>query len=159
MELLLTTGEIVIVNRPLSRTYDGDVLSNSRQILLTRQNERHEAEFWSRMPGSGRVRFYKLLRQINDRATGDLFDHELIYIDREALPKNPDDERSICSEFGVDLKRTMNRLTAKAGGLDSIEDGSPLDESLLARFKWLSLARKIILARAGFPEIFEPWAP
>lgn len=157
MELLLPTGDVVRVTAPLSKTFDGDVWSNAKEVLLTRENEQYEADFWSRIPGSGRGRFYRLLRQINSRAKGDLFDHERMFIDRETLPRDPETERTICDEFGADPKRTMNRLTAKAKTEQVFCEDEIMEDGLLRRFMWLCLARKIILARAGYPEFCEPW--
>lgn len=159
MELLLPVGRLVRVTGPLVRYYEGDVWSDSIEVLLTRQNERHEAEFWSRIPGSGRGRIYRMLRQLNEHARGDLFDHERLFIDRDRLPRKPETERTICDEFGIQPRRTMNRLIAKAGATPPEDCDGVLETRLLQRFMWLCLARKIILARAGFPEFCEPWAP
>ncbi|SFJ14637.1 hypothetical protein SAMN05216258_1153 [Albimonas pacifica] len=157
----LPDGRMTLVDRPLARVCEDDVWCDPEAMLRDPAYEQGIALFFDALARAGfcgrsaTSRFDWVVEQLGERAAGDLFDWNRIFIDREAVARRPEEERTVCDAFGVDLRRAMNRLRARA----EAPRGKRLDRPLLARMCWLSLARKVWLARAGHPEFLEPLQP
>lgn len=158
-KIIAPDGKWVEPRTPLTRIWDGDVWSDPEFELRKPDYERGLALFDRSLVAcgfvqpSGMARFGHVFEHGTDRATGDLFDYDQIYIDRHApLPgRLGDKEYSICDEFGIAPMRAMNRLVEC---LDK-ERTTLLRESSINRMMWLCLWRKVWLARAGYPEYCE----
>lgn len=109
---------------------------------------------------SGTGRFMFVLQNLSqERASGDFFDSNQRFIDRQAEVIDWRKERTFCDAFTLLPRRCMNRLKEKIyqprqGILDMSEN-----DDLLLRLCYLSLAIKVFLARAGYPEFCQRQEP
>lgn len=126
-----------------------------------------------RSSGTGRVNF--ILQNLSlERARGEMYDENKIFIDREKVCRNPEEERTICDVFGIQGRRALNRLKERAYNPRTTTLQGPSrkrprskpnmtpDGSLFAgrsllqqRMCYFSIARKVFLARIGLPEFLE----
>lgn len=158
--ILLPDNRWVKIEKPLLRFWEGDVWSDLEFIIAEPSYEQGIASFMRSIVRSGfcgpsgRAQFNFVYQQVTVRAEGELFDHNRLYIDRESVPTRPQEE-PICDAFGRSPRRAMKRLQTRA----VVGRNSLLQDKLLERMCWLSIARKVFLARAGYPEFCEPYAP
>lgn len=149
------------VKQPLFREWNGDAWCDPKHVIEEPDYEKGCARFLESVVSarycrpSGAARFNFVFQNVTDRSTGDLFDWNRVYIDRESLPRLPDVEVTVCDAFGKQPARALNRLKERA----NLARGYTLQERLRQRMCWLSLARKVWLARAGFPEFCERFTP
>ncbi|MBL4785242.1 MAG: hypothetical protein JKY49_07425 [Cohaesibacteraceae bacterium] len=157
---------------PPSAFFDDDVWCDAGEEIRNPAYEQNFARFIESVVAagycgrSGSAKLDFVLQNLSlERARGDLFDPNKIYIDRESVPRKPEDERTICESFGIAGRRTFNRLKDRVdnprktmfvdrpcnGKLRGLTSQRPL----LARLCWCSLARKVFLARIGYPEYCE----
>lgn len=155
--ILLPDGRLEKPSLPLLRVWEGDVWCDPKEDIEEPEYEEGTARFFEsivaarlcRKPGTARFNF--VLKHVTDLAKGDLFDWKRLYIDRETVPRLPEDETTVCDAFGMHPRRAMNRLKESV----YITRETTLQGCLLNRMCWLSLARKVFLARAGFPQFSE----
>ncbi|NDW06485.1 hypothetical protein [Jiella pacifica] len=151
--ILLPDGQWVRPVGPVLKVWDGDIWCDPKEEIAQPAYEQSLARFMetvvaARFCGrSGSARFNFVYQNVTDRANGDLFDWTERFIERDALPRNPEDEVSICDRFGFAPRRTMNRLKER---IEAPREYL-LQERGLWRICYLSLARKCFLARIGYP--------
>lgn len=102
---------------------------------------------------SGSYRFLFVLQNLSlSRAKGDFFDCNRVFIDRRAEVTDWLKERTFCDAFTALPRRCMNRLKERIGKpRQGILDVSE-DDHLILRLCYISLAVRVFLARAGYPE-------
>ena len=100
---------------------------------------------------SGTARFSFAYSHVTDRAKGDLFDWNSIFIDRDIVPRFGEQNLLFCDYFGEAPERTMNRLKERVDQ----PRVSTLQDRMFFRITVLALARKCFLARIGYPEYCE----
>ena len=147
----------VPVKKPMPKVYDGDIWCDPKEVMelpkyemrITRTIESIVAA--GHCGSSGNARFGFVYSHVTDRANGDLFDWNRIYIEREIVPKFPEHEFYFCDFFGEAPRRTMNRLKERV----EYPREKLLQDRMFYRMAVLSLAVKCFLARAGYPEYCE----
>ncbi len=97
-------------------------------------------------------------------ARGDLFDEDRFFIDRHKVHRNPEKERTICESFGSRPSDAMKRLRERAynpratimdGAQNERKTSDELRSRPIERICYLSIARKVFMARIGYPEYLE----
>lgn len=158
---------------------DSDVWCDSMEEIEVSVYEQRLAQFMDSVVEakycgvSGTERFYFVLQNLSlERARGDLFAENEIYINREKVYHRPEDERTICDAFGKLPRRELNRLKKRAytprknilqGPPEKERACSPKSTTIqgapvvkrsvpLQRMCYYSIARKVFLARIGYPE-------
>lgn len=142
---------------PMLPIYDGDIWCDPREIIELPEYEQRMAWFMESVVEagfcgpSGSARFGFVYSHVTDRAKGDLFDWNQIYIDREVVPKFPEQEFLFCDFFGEAPRRTMLRLKER---VDNPRE-KLLQDRMFYRMAVMSLARKCFLARIGYTKYCE----
>lgn len=153
---------------PLLRTWEGDVWCDAKEEIESPSYDQGLARFIESVVAagfcglSGTARFNFVLQNVSlDRAKGDHFDWNRVFIDREILKKTAKKVGTrrllhqpfgdICDTFGEAPRRGMNHLKTRV----DLPRQNTLQERVLEKICWLSLARKVFLARAGHPEFCE----
>lgn len=150
--IYLPNGEWWNPERPLLSSWDGDVWSFPREMLLGPMFECGFSAFMHSVNArgdcgvSGDAWANFIMAHLTYLAAGELFDWDTIYIDREAVAPNARVHLDVC--LGVDAGRTMDRLKSK------MEKPSTrlASEKLLPRLCAYSIAWKVFAARAHRPE-------
>lgn len=156
-QIPLPDGRRVCIIGPLARVCDADAWADPRPSLRNPAYEQGCAQFLlgvaaaGHCGSSGEAAFEWVYEQIFVRSTGDLFGWDRRFIDRG----DPATHCAFEGAFGVSPRRTINHLKDRARAPRT----KLLEARLLPRMVFLSLARKIWLARAGFPEFLPPYAP
>lgn len=162
-KVLLPDGRHVKIRKEhVLPVFEGDVWCDAIEVMETPDYEHGIACFIESVvnaglcgpSGTGRAKY--VLRNLHpDHASGDLFDWRRMFIDREFRHHDWRHEKTICDVFSKQPERFMNRLKTR---VSCFRDGD-LQESAGDQLKWrmcyLSLARKVFLARAGYPEFCE----
>ncbi|MEP2529925.1 hypothetical protein [Roseobacter sp.] len=145
--------------KSIALSYDGDVWCDDFDSIIEPDYDQSTAMFVETVVNaglcrtSGSARFNFILRNLDlKRSTGDLFDWDCILIDRRASSRDWRKEKTICDAFSKYPRRDMNRLKEKIRKPRSNELCMSENDQLLWRVCYLSLARKVFLARAGYPE-------
>ncbi|OXT01980.1 hypothetical protein B7H23_03315 [Notoacmeibacter marinus] len=155
--IFLPDGHWVTFEEPTKKTWDGDIWCDPKEEIDEPLYEQGLARFMESVVAaghcgrSGTQRFNFVHQHLTDRAKGDLFDWTEHFIDREVRSHRPEDEVTICDAFGKAPRRTMNRLKER---VETPRETS-LQEGMLWRICYLSIARKCFLARIGYPEFCE----
>lgn len=166
-QILLPDGRITAIHSDMvDRQTDEDIHCDAFDLIVRPDYEHGYACFVETLVNaglcgsSGSQRFYFVPQNLNLKtATGDLFDWNDLFYDRQAQSTDWRKEASFCDAFSAFPNRAMNRLKEKiTQPRESILHMSR-DDRLLWRMCFLSLARKVFLARAGFPEFCAQSAP
>jgi len=116
LKILLPDGRWVEIKQPLLPIYDGDVWSDP--LPVTQQPEYRA--LYARIHNSivdagycgnaGSARFNFIFLNFTEHATGDFFDYNKLFIDREQIEVDENGkEITFCSYFGKAVRRTMLR--------------------------------------------------
>lgn len=159
-KVLLPDGSLAdIVYSDVAPSYGGDVWCDDFDAIIEPGYDQGLAMFIEtvvnaglcRPSGSGRFNF--ILQNLDlKRAKGDLFDWDRLLIDRHASSRDWRKEKTICDAFSKYPPRDMNRLKEKVSAPRENELCRSKDDYLLWRVCYLSVARKVFLARAGYAE-------
>jgi len=163
-ELAANRGKIFAPDRkwlephdPILPAYDGDIFCDPKEIIELPEYEQGMARFMESVVAagfcgsSGSARFGFVYSHVTDRAKGELFDWNRIFIDREVVPRFPEEEFLFCNFFGEAPRRTMNRLKERVDNPRK----KLLQDRMFYRMAVMSFARKCFLARIGYPEYCE----
>ncbi|WP_299867679.1 hypothetical protein [uncultured Roseobacter sp.] len=159
-KVMLPDDRIVSIERKyIARCYDDDVWCDDFDGIIDPEYDQGIAMFIETVVNaglcrtSGTARFNFVLQNLNlKRATGDLFDWDCILVDRHASSRDWRKEKTICDAFSKHPRRDMNRLKERIRRPRSNDLCMSKDDQLLWRVCYLSLARKVFLARAGYPD-------
>ncbi|MCR9089468.1 MAG: hypothetical protein NXH97_22340 [Rhodobacteraceae bacterium] len=159
-DVLLPDGESVkIKHQDISARFDGDAWCDEYDVIIEPDYEHNLACFYNTLVNAGHCRtsgthrFSFVLENVSlKRAAGDLFDWKRVFIDREIPAKNWREEQTICDAFSAYPRRCMNRLKERVEKPRQEVLQQSKDDNLLWRICYLGVARKIFLARAGYPE-------
>lgn len=162
-DVLLPNGERVkIKHRDISASYDGDAWCDEYDVIIEPDYEHNLGCFYNTLVNAGHCRtsgthrFSFVLENVGlKRATGDLFDWKCVFIDREMPATNWREERMICDAFSAHPRRCMNRLKERIENPREDVLHQSRNDNLLWRICYLSLARKVFLARAGYLKFCE----
>lgn len=111
-------------------------------------------------PPSGEQRYHFILRCLSQiRSTGDLFDSNCRFIDRNETERDWRKDRDFCAAFPDIPRRCMNRLKERMYHPRRRLLNQSKGDVLFLRLCYISLAIKSLLARAGYPEfcVAESW--
>ena len=130
----------------IARFLDSVANANLEDVLLT----------------SDALRFVFVLDNLDvEHARGDLFNENNGFIDREEIHNNNEEEEFLCDAFGKAPSHVLKRLrtkahyprrTALAGYRDAKHLSPEKRSNSIKQMRCYSIARKVFLARIGFPE-------
>lgn len=160
-QIYLPDGTWADVNQPLTPGYGGDVWSDPKSVIEHPLYEQLYARVHNSIvsagycgdSGSGRFGFVQM--NFQDCAEGDVFDYDRKFIDREVIERKDGKEITFCSYFGREPRRTMHRVRERA----ETPSSRLLQDRVLDRMCRYSIAIKVFLARAGFPEFCKRSVP
>lgn len=145
------------VKTPSLGIWDGDIWCDPKEAIELPNYEQNIARFIESVVAaklcgrSGGARFNFVFQHVTDRAKGDLFDWNRVYIDREREPRFQEDEVTFCDHFTAEPHHVMKRLRARVNKPRK----TLVQDRNLYRMAIFSLARKCFLARIGYPEFCE----